>query len=185
MATTNPIDQGRGRSNEPGHASQRSRPPRERSAGDRWRPLLLRWHFYAGLLVGPFLLVAAITGTLYAVIPQIDRVVHSHELTVDHIGDRELPMGEQIEAARRAHPEGTIAFVRPAPVAGETTRVALATDDVREGLNKTVFVDPYTGEVRGALPTYGQWLPVRTWFDDLHRNLHLGDFGGSSDFRVR
>jgi len=122
-------------------------------------------------------LVAAITGTLYAVIPQIDRVVHSHELTVDHIGDRELPMGEQIEAARRAHPEGTIAFVRPAPVAGETTRVALATDDVREGLNKTVFVDPYTGEVRGALPTYGQWLPVRTWFDDLHRNLHLGDFG--------
>jgi hypothetical protein len=30
------------------------------------RPLLLRLHFYAGVLVGPFILTAAITGLLYA-----------------------------------------------------------------------------------------------------------------------
>lgn len=37
-----------------------------------------------------------------------------------------------------------------------------------------VFADPYTGEVRGALTTSGQWMPLRAWFDALHRNVHLG-----------
>ena len=35
------------------------------------RPLLLRLHFYAGIFIGPFILVAAVTGRLYALIPQI------------------------------------------------------------------------------------------------------------------
>ena len=150
---------------------------RDRGAADRWRPVLLRWHFYAGILIGPFLLVAAITGTLYALIPQVDRAVYSHELTVDHVGSTPLPLSEQVDAARKAHPEGTIVSVTPAPVATETTRVVLAVNDVPADRNRTVFVDPYTGEVRGQLTTYGEWLPVRAWFDDLHRNLHLGDIG--------
>ncbi|WP_405844673.1 PepSY domain-containing protein [Streptomyces platensis] len=42
-----------------------------------------------------------------------------------------------------------------------------------------VFVDPYTGNVRGALETYGSTgaLPLRTWLDALHRDLHLGETG--------
>ncbi|WHU48190.1 PepSY-associated TM helix domain-containing protein [Gordonia sp. L191] len=148
-----------------------------RSAADRWRPLLLRWHFYAGILIGPFLIVATVTGTLYALIPQIDRAVYAHELTVDRVGTAELPLSAQVDAARRAHPEGAIVSVTPAPRAGDTTRVVLAVDGLPADHTRTVFVDPYTGEVRGALPTFGEWLPVRAWFDDLHRNLHLGDFG--------
>ncbi|QTI68332.1 PepSY-associated TM helix domain-containing protein [Gordonia polyisoprenivorans] len=165
---------------EPRGPSTPNRPERDntlRSAADRWRPLLLRWHFYAGILIGPFLIVATVTGTLYALIPQIDRAVYAHELTVDRIGNAELPLSAQVDAARRAHPEGAIVSVTPAPRAGDTTRVVLAADDLPADRTRTVFVDPYTGEVRGALLTYGAWLPVRTWFDDLHRNLHLDDFG--------
>jgi uncharacterized iron-regulated membrane protein len=55
--------------------------------------------------------------------------------------------------------------------------VVLAVDDVPADHNRTVFVDPYTGEVRGELTSFGEWLPVRAWFDDLHRNLHLGEVG--------
>lgn len=40
-----------------------------------------------------------------------------------------------------------------------------------------MFVDPYTAQVRGELTTFGEWLPVRAWIDELHRNLHLGDLG--------
>lgn len=151
--------------------------PNAPSTAQRWRPLLLRWHFYAGILIGPFLLVAAVTGTLYALIPQVDRAVYSHELTVDHVGTARLPLGDQVAAARRAHPEGAIVSVTPAPSADATTRVSLAVDDVPADRTRTVFVDPYTGEVRGALTTSGEWLPVRAWFDDLHRNLHLGVVG--------
>ncbi|GAA1479848.1 PepSY domain-containing protein [Gordonia sinesedis] len=152
--------------------------PRPSSAAwQRWRPLLLRWHFYAGLLVGPFLLLAAVTGLLYAVVPQIDSAVYRHELTVDRVGSERVPLAQQVAAARATHPEGTVTSVTPADAADATTRVALAVDDVPEGYGRTVFVDPYSGEVRGALTTYGQWLPVRAWFDELHRNLHLGDIG--------
>lgn len=43
-------------------------PPATRRRG--WfGPLLLRLHFYAGILVGPFILIAAISGALYALTP--------------------------------------------------------------------------------------------------------------------
>ncbi|WP_345942184.1 PepSY-associated TM helix domain-containing protein [Streptomyces sp. SID2888] len=44
------------------------------------RPILLRLHFYAGILIGPFLLVAAVTGLMYTATPQIEAVVYRHEL---------------------------------------------------------------------------------------------------------
>ncbi|WP_285031216.1 PepSY domain-containing protein [Mycolicibacterium sp. lyk4-40-TYG-92] len=147
------------------------------SAWKRFRPALLRLHFYAGLFVAPFILIAAVTGLLYAVIPQIDSAVYRHELTVDHVGDRQLPLAAQLAAVRSAHPEGTVTSIRPPAAPDETTQVTLAVDDVPADYARTVFVDPYTGTVRGALTTYGQWLPVRAWFDELHRNLHLGAFG--------
>lgn len=151
------------------------RPPPTRPAA--LRPLLLRLHFYAGVFVGPFILIAAVTGLLYALIPQIDAMVFRHELTVEHVGGQPLPLADQIAAARAAHPEGTVVSIRPPATAQETTQVNLAVDDVPPDYGRTVFVDPYTGEVRGALTTFGQWLPVRAWFDELHRNLHLGAVG--------
>ncbi|CRZ17396.1 PepSY-associated TM helix domain-containing protein [Mycolicibacterium neworleansense] len=145
------------------------------------RRLLVRLHFYAGVFVGPFILIAAITGLLYALIPQIDTFVHRHELTVEHVGAERLPLAEQIAAARHAHPEGTVESIRPPVGADETTQIRLLVGpefkDIPPDYSRTVFVDPYTGEVRGALTTYGQWMPVRAWFDELHRNLHLGAFG--------
>ncbi|WP_309134000.1 PepSY domain-containing protein [Cellulomonas sp.] len=138
------------------------------------QPLLLRLHFYAGVLVGPFLLVAAFTGLLYSVAPQLEAVVHRHELTVDTVGDARLPLADQLGAARAEHPEGVVVQVQQAATPEGTTRVVLAVDDVPEGKDRTVFVDPYTAEVRGALTTYTGFLPVRWTLDDLHRNLLLG-----------
>ncbi|MCV7220385.1 PepSY-associated TM helix domain-containing protein [Mycolicibacterium elephantis] len=141
------------------------------------RALLIRLHFYAGVFIGPFILIAAVTGLLYAVIPQIDTAVYRHELTVDRVGEQRLPLADQITAARTAYPAGTVESIRPPNGAGETTQVRLRVDDVPPDYARTVFVDPYTGEVRGALTTYGQWMPLRVWFDELHRTLHLDSLG--------
>lgn len=140
-------------------------------------PLLRRLHFYTGVFIGPFLLVAAVTGLMYAVIPQIDQFVYRHELTVDHVGEQRLPLADQLTAARTAHPEGSVSSIRAPSTPAETTQVTLTVDNVAPDYARTVFVDPYTGEVRGALTTHGQWMPVRAWFDELHRNLHLGAVG--------
>ncbi|MFG2479544.1 PepSY-associated TM helix domain-containing protein [Streptomyces fagopyri] len=143
------------------------------------RPLILRLHFYAGVLVAPFLLVAAVTGLLYAASFQAEKIVYAHELTVP-VGDRELPLSAQVAAAREAHPQGTVSAVRPSPAADATTRVLLSgVPGVDPDHTLAVFVDPYTAEVRGALEQYGSTgaLPLRTWIDGLHANLQLGESG--------
>jgi uncharacterized iron-regulated membrane protein len=142
------------------------------------RPLVLRIHFYAGILVAPLLVIASVTGLLYTATPQLEPLVHRHELHVDAPpGARALPLIDQVRIARAAHPEGTVASVRPAPKPDATTRVTLDVPGLPDGYQRTVFVDPYRGEVRGALQTFGEWLPVRAWIDGLHRHLHLGETG--------
>ncbi|MFK0228811.1 PepSY-associated TM helix domain-containing protein [Streptomyces sp. NPDC090303] len=142
------------------------------------RPLVLRLHFYAGVLVAPFLLVAAVSGLLYALSFQAEKVVYAHELEVP-VGDTALPLSRQVDIAREANPDGTVTAVWPGAEPGATTRVLMADPGVPEDASLAVFVDPYTGEVRGQLPSYGSSgaLPLRTWIDGLHRDLHLGDLG--------
>jgi uncharacterized iron-regulated membrane protein len=143
------------------------------------RPLVLRLHFYAGVLVAPFLLVAATTGLLYAGSFQAERILYADELRVP-VGEAVLPISQQVAAARKVHPEGTVSAVRPSPEAGATTRVLLSgVPGVDKDHTLAVFVDPYTAAVRGALEQYGSTgaLPLRTWIDELHANLHLGENG--------
>ncbi|WP_328433502.1 PepSY-associated TM helix domain-containing protein [Streptomyces sp. NBC_00425] len=153
--------------------------PKTRGPWAPLRPLVLRLHFYAGVFVAPFLLVAAVTGLLYAASFQAEKLVYAHEMTVP-VGDAKLPISEQVDAARKAHPEGTVSAVRPSPKDDASTRVMLSgVQGVGATHTLAVFVDPYTGEVRGALEQYGSTgaLPLRTWIDEFHRDLHLGENG--------
>ncbi|WP_157245119.1 PepSY-associated TM helix domain-containing protein [Nonomuraea typhae] len=152
-------------------------PPRE-TTWTALRPLVLRLHFYAGILIAPFLLVAAATGLLYAASYQLENLVYQHELTTRPVG-APLPLARQITAAQTAQPKGTITAVRPAAEPGATTRVLMDTPGLPESTQLAVFVDPYTAEVRGALESYGSSgaLPLRTWLSGLHRNLKLGEPG--------
>ncbi|WP_406860543.1 PepSY domain-containing protein [Streptomyces sp. HUAS MG47] len=152
--------------------------PGGRSAWSALRPLVLRLHFYAGVLVAPLLLVAATSGLLYALSFQAEKVVYAHELTVP-VGERTVPLSQQVHAAKKVNPGGTVTAVWPSAEPGATTRVLMADPSVKEGTSLAVFVDPYTAEVRGQLPSYGSSgaLPLRTWLDELHRDLHLGELG--------
>ncbi|XVQ06290.1 PepSY-associated TM helix domain-containing protein [Spirillospora sp. CA-255316] len=153
-------------------------PPTRRAAWTALRPLILRLHFYAGILIAPFLLIAATTGLLYAASYQIEEVVYRHELTVP-AHDAQAPLAQQVAAARAARPGGTVTAVRPANGPGHTTRVLLDVPGLAESTQLAVFVDPHTAQVRGTLESYGSSgaLPVRAWISNLHRHLHLGETG--------
>ncbi|MFD7023364.1 PepSY-associated TM helix domain-containing protein [Promicromonospora sukumoe] len=158
-------------------ASDPSPPPARR--GPWFGPLLRRLHFYAGLLVGPFILVAATSGALYALTPAIEQVVYDQELHAP-VADPVLTLGEQIEVAQgEVGADAPVTAVRPAPEPGDTTRVMFAEDGLGPSESRAIFVDPATGEVRGDLTVYGSSgaLPLRTWISNLHRSLHLGDPG--------
>ena len=161
----------------PATTSREHAPPRRSRA---WvMPLLLRIHFFAGILVGPFILIAALSGAVYVVTPQLERVVYAHELSAP-VTDTTLPIGDQVRIAEGYIGDAaSLAAVRPAPAAGDTTRVMFAQEGLGPSQTRAVFVDPGTGEIRGDLTVYGTSgaLPLRAWVSDLHRNLHLGEPG--------
>ncbi|MFD6917511.1 PepSY-associated TM helix domain-containing protein [Streptomyces virginiae] len=151
-----------------------------KNRGSGWaavRPLLLRMHFYAGLLVAPLIFLAAATGLLYAVSWQAESIIYSDELTVARVGESALPLSAQVDAAMDAAPEGAVVSVWPAPDTEATTRVIMESPGLPEGETLTVFVDPYTAEVRGQLATVGDALPLRAWLSEFHSSLQLGEFG--------
>jgi uncharacterized iron-regulated membrane protein len=143
-----------------------------------FRAFLLRIHFYAGILAGPFLLTAAVTGGLYAMSPQLEQILYSHELHVPAAAHA-LPLSAQVRAAVDHAGGGSPVTVRPAPGPEDTTRVLFADPALGESQYRTLFIDPGTGEIRGDLPTYGSSgaLPLRTWISNLHRSLNLGEPG--------
>ncbi|MDO4920168.1 PepSY domain-containing protein [Kocuria sp.] len=141
-------------------------------------PLLRRLHFYVGLFVGPFLVVAAVTGALYVFTPQLERAVYADALT-GTTAAQPLSLDQQVAAARGATGTGEAPVaVRPAAEGG-TTRVMFADPSLDPGESRAVFVDPGTGRITGELTVYGTSgaLPLRTTIDRLHRDLLLGEPG--------
>ncbi|MEX5636662.1 PepSY-associated TM helix domain-containing protein [Parafrankia sp. FMc2] len=151
-----------------------SRPGDPASGG--WRRPLMRLHFYAGVLVAPFLLVSALTGLAYAFTPQLDRLVYADEFFVGEVGSTQRPLAEQINAALAVYPDGAFGSVHTGEAADRTTQVVLFEDALGDK-QRTVYVDPYTAEVQGTLVTWWGSTPMTTWLDQLHINLHLGDTG--------
>ncbi|MFB1296770.1 PepSY-associated TM helix domain-containing protein [Mycobacterium sp. pW049] len=142
----------------------------------RWRALVVRLHFYAGVLVAPFLIVAALTGGLYALAPTIESFVYRDVLSVEP-ADRPVPLDVQVAAALSAHPGLTITGMRPPAASDESTRVYFADPGLDEELLRAVFVDPYSGRILGEEITWLGYLPLSTWLDGLHRHLNLGEPG--------
>ncbi|MDA1358196.1 Dyp-type peroxidase [Glycomyces luteolus] len=143
------------------------------------RQLLLRLHFYAGILIAPFLLVSAVSGLAYALSYPVEGALYSDLRTVD-VGDERLRLADQVDAVTAAHPDWTVTAVRPAAEDDASTAVLVDDGVAREsGAIAAAYVDPYTGEVLGDSTTYGssQAGPLREWISTLHVNLHLGESG--------
>ncbi len=140
-------------------------------------PLLRRLHFYAGVLVAPFLLVAALTGLLYSLAPQLDGVLYDDVLEVSSTSGAPRPLAEQVAAARAALPDGAVTAVLTADDPDATTQVVFSSPGLADNSNETVYVDPYTAQVQGRLTTTFGSTPATTWLGGLHRHLHLGEPG--------
>ncbi|MDE1157882.1 MAG: PepSY-associated TM helix domain-containing protein [Neorhizobium sp.] len=152
-----------------------------------FRAFVTRLHFYVGLFVGPFIFVAALSGVLYVLTPQLEDWLYREQLQVEGpapggpLGQLpSQPLSAQIAAARAAAGPGDRLFaVRPATAPGLTTRVMLRGPGLGESESRVIFVDPATLAIRGDMTAYGTSgvLPLRTTLDYLHRNLLMGDIG--------
>lgn len=154
--------------------------PRPATVTPHWAHALVhRLHTWVGLLIGPFLLIAALTGAAYVVTPQIEALVYQQALTTASTGPS-LPLEQLIETARTHTGHALpLSGVRPAPAPGDTTRVMFNDPALGEGERRAIFLDPVTGAVLGDHAVYGTSgaLPVRIWTSKLHRQLRLGEAG--------
>ncbi|MGH3544587.1 MAG: PepSY-associated TM helix domain-containing protein [Mycobacteriales bacterium] len=155
--------------------------PRQSSRGGGglrgFRALLIRVHFYAGIFIAPFIVMAALTGLAYTATPQLDDIAYGSQLHVATVEAERLPVAEQVAAAQRSVPGLDVTSVLLPGGKADTTRVVFADPSLRNDRERTVYVDPYTGRVKGELVTWFDSTPLETWLDDLHRNLHLGELG--------
>ena len=140
-----------------------------RSASDLYRAVW-RWHFYAGLLVLPFMITLAVTGALYLFKDEIDGIAHSDlkRVEVQESAAKALP-SQMVDAAVAVYPGTAVKFTDPASPDG-SAEITVETADQGK---LAIYVDPYTGKVLGALPDRGTVMWTVRY---LHSLKYFGSF---------
>ncbi|MCC4634350.1 PepSY-associated TM helix domain-containing protein [Xanthomonas dyei] len=118
----------------------------------RWRfyRAVWRWHFYAGLLVLPFIIWLALTGAAFLYQDAIDRTVH-HGLKVVPVGAVRASAQQLVEVAQRG--DGGTLFRYTTPKRADASAEIGLVD--AHGTRTVVYVDPYRVRVLGRLPEHG------------------------------
>lgn len=128
-----------------------------------------RWHFYAGLLVVPLILILSVSGAIYLFKPQIDRWEERsfRELPTD----RAVSPDRQLQAALTAHPGAAFHAYRLPQKPGDAAMVHLALPENAPMID--VFVSPQ-GKVLGSLDPDARIAPTIARF---HGSLMIGQVG--------
>jgi len=126
------------------------------------RKPLLWLHTWAGLALGVFLTVTAVTGAMLVFRPALERRVDARRFVVEP-GPVWLPIDEIVVRARAAHPTSKVESVR---FFGDPTMPVM----VYFVNEEYVHVNPATGEVLGVRSRYGEGFG---WITGLHKYFHL------------
>nr|WP_232337111.1 PepSY domain-containing protein [Lysinibacillus timonensis] len=128
-----------------------------------------RWHFYAGLIIAPFLVILAITGGIYLFQPQIDQQLYQEYYEVTPTGER-TSADQQIATVKGLYPGATVTSYRP----GETDERSSEVGISLQGESYTVFMNPYTGEEIGKLNNNDR---LTEKVEKIHGELMIGTIG--------
>ncbi|MCP9496729.1 MAG: PepSY domain-containing protein [Pyrinomonadaceae bacterium MAG19_C2-C3] len=149
------------------------------SRESRLYQVIWRWHFYAGLIVLPVVLLASVTGALYVFKSEIEPLMYPQMFVAASSVDAAnrastVSLDTQIENAKRLVPANArLLSVRVSVDLSRATEIAYRVPDHRYEYHYA-FVDPYTAAPRGVL-RYGE-----TFFDivlRLHTDIYAGTAG--------
>ena len=130
-----------------------------------------RWHFYAGLIVTPVVLLLAITGAIYLFKPHLEPVLYGDIWFTQNTGSP-ASLAEQLEIVKKANPSQRVSGVSLFEEPTRTTEFSFRTS----GQTKLVYVDPYSLAVTGTIDR-DRMLMRRV--RNLHGELMLGRFGSA------
>jgi uncharacterized iron-regulated membrane protein len=130
-----------------------------------------RWHFYAGLLSLPFVIILSLTGCVYLFRPQIDAWTERHYDRLEVQG-KPQPTSRQIAAALAAFPDASFVSCELPKSADSASRVTVRV----KGQSIRTFVHPETLGVLGWIRDEDR---VMRFFFRLHGELLMGDRGSN------
>ncbi|MEX3775284.1 PepSY-associated TM helix domain-containing protein [Pseudomonas sp. MYb118] len=131
--------------------------------------LAWRWHFYAGLFVAPFMVMLALTGTIYLFKPQLDPLMYGSLLNVP-AGHHTVAADDLLKRVKDAYPQAAVKQYLP-PVSAERSAQFVVQNGSTE-LN--VFVDPYHGNILGEQDAKWNLQAVAR---AIHGELMIGTVG--------
>ena len=124
-----------------------------------------RWHFYAGLLVMPVLMLMALTGGLYLFKPEIEGALNKRLLSVPSAATSTTPQA-WADAALSVTSGKLVQLVTPV---GPTNTAKLVVE-TPSGLRQAIFVNPHDASVLGTVTDGGVM--------ELIKRLHSLDIAG-------
>ena len=131
---------------------------------------LWKWHILAGLLTLPFMLLLALTGTVYLFKDNINNQIYQDTKFVTPTSLNKLPLSQQLEAAQGSTQAKVVGLTLPKLV-DQATVFKVAT---KGWMNNDLYVDPYTAKVKGVIE---QDQTLMHSVSTLHGELLLGKAG--------
>ena len=131
---------------------------------------LWKWHILAGLLTLPFMLLLALTGTVYLFKDNINNQIYQDTKFVTPTSLNKLPLSQQLEAAQGSTQAKVVGLTLPKLV-DQATVFKVAT---KGWMNNDLYVDPYTAKVKGIIE---QDQTLMHSVSTLHGELLLGKAG--------
>ena len=130
-----------------------------------------RWHFYAGLIVMPVVLVLAITGAIYLFESQIENLIYKDLLYLKKNIQINPDHDAIIESAKKHFDAKRINSYQPSASLNQSARVTLTSQDATK---ITAFIHPQTLVPLGSINESWRLMNIAR---NLHKNLMLGDVG--------
>lgn len=133
--------------------------------------VIWRWHFWAGLIAAPVLIVASVTGAIYIFQPEIARWLHP-ELLISTGTEPEATLQKIVDAAAAAAgPEWNPAILEIDNRFEDATQAIFFTNQAHQHMR--LYVDPRGAKVLGELGEPNFLSVVLA----IHRRLFVGTFG--------
>lgn len=155
----------------------------------RRRQWWLQVHLWLGLVLGLFLSVFGLTGSVLVFQSELDRFLNPELYTVSvPLHAVRKSMQEIAEALEQAAPAGWQSAGTAIPESPDGAYVfglwyETPTAPPENAVSLNISIDPYSGEVVGRRVFYHAWNPLRHclvgFFFKLHYSLCLGDFGNA------
>jgi uncharacterized iron-regulated membrane protein len=127
-----------------------------------------RWHFYAGIVAIPFLLVLALTGLVMVYGNSVESRLVDRPAVAE--SNTRLSISAQSEAALKAVPDGRLKLYVSPPTKDMASAFIVTANDK----DHAVAIDPANGAVLEQIVKDDTWY---YWSSNIHGTLLMGEFG--------